>query len=586
MTLQTLFAKATVRAIDGDAKGSNGSESVSRLHRTALKVLHQLLLSPFAKSLADMELENVLTARLISAIETKDTFVQVSLLDVLFAALKLSLMRPTSQLGQLKRDAISIKGNRTTATAQDPEKSNPPPPQAKPPQQLVKCLVGGFSSPSGRPILDSWINFLTECLPLLENVIFQILIPLVECLCNQIRQTFDVLKQVFKEGEQRGIAERIKSPEGTLVALLNGLEQILAAAHDKLVTEELKTPGPKSPDAQTTGGFFGNMVSGVFAVESPQNRSSAANNRLTVLLCFQDTVKSCYSIWSWGDANAGLGEGESVLDPGSKESWLYTSVRLRGRARRILEHLFAAETLECLETLIELWPAKGAVGRDIGHKKMASIFKLINVLDGSRPKHTIPAIFNAIYSRTNPAALDPARKSTLTAELSDLDVVVFLVEYARSLEDDAMDEIWADCMVFLRDVLTNPFPHRQTLPSLLSFTAILGEKVDNTNFGEQKRMRKELGVCYSNCVFLVYLSCHFPLTRSLGPILTAINGSIYRQTDGTEYLRSTSTSGRVADGEGSRRGWQNRTSRQGKNFPRRHRGYLSINHPRTSQSPC
>lgn len=504
MTLQTFFVKATIRAIDGDAKDNSCSESVSRLHRTALKVLLQLLLSPYAKPLADMELENILTARLISAIETSDTFVQVSLLDVLFAALKLSLMRPTSQLGQLKRDAPSIKGSRVVTGLQDPEKANPPPPQAKPPQQLVKCLVGGFSSPSGRPVLDSWINFLTECLPLLENVIFQILIPLVECLCNQIRQTFDALKQVFREGEQRGMAAKIKGPEGTLVALLNGLEQILAAAHDKLVTEELKTVGPKSPDAQATGGFFGNMVSGVFAVESPQNRSSAANNRLTVLLCFQDTVKSCYSIWSWGDANAGLGEGEATLDPGSKESWLYTSVRMRGRARRILEHLFAAETLECLETLIELWPAKGSAARDISHKKMASIFKLINVLDGSRPKHTIPAIFNAIYSRTNPAALDPARKSTLTAELSDLDVVVFLVEYARSLEDDAMDEIWADCMVFLKDVLTNPFPHRQTLPSLLSFTAILGEKVDNTNFGEQKRMRKELGVCVPPAIYLLF----------------------------------------------------------------------------------
>jgi hypothetical protein len=82
----------------------------------------------------------------------------------------------------------------------------------------------------------------------------------------------------------------------------------------------------------------------------------------------------------------------------------------------------------------------------------------------------------------------------LTSSLNDTDLVIFLVEYARSLEDDAMDEIWADCMTFLKDLLANPFPHRQTLPSLLEFAAILGEKVDNTNFGEQRRMRRELGV--------------------------------------------------------------------------------------------
>lgn len=57
-----------------------------------------------------------------------------------------------------------------------------------------------------------------------------------------------------------------------------------------------------------------------------------------------------------------------------------------------------------------------------------------------------------------------------------------------------MDEIWQDCITFLKDLLTNPFPHRQTLPSLLEFAAILGEKVDNTNFGEQRKMRRELGV--------------------------------------------------------------------------------------------
>ncbi|RAL66894.1 hypothetical protein DID88_007676 [Monilinia fructigena] len=89
-------------------------------------------------------------------------------------------------------------------------------------------------------------------------------------------------------------------------------------------------------------------------------------------------------------------------------------------------------------------------------------------------------------------------------------LVTFLVEYARSLEDDAMDEIWVDCITFLRDLLANPFPHRQTLPSLLEFAAILGVKVDNTNFGEQRRMRRELGD-----LFLRLLTAMFT-TRPMG----------------------------------------------------------------------
>ena len=273
--------------------------------------------------------------------------------------------------------------------------------------------------------------------------------------------------------------------ESTLISLLNGLEQVLARGHERLLKDESKIPAIKSPDQPQ--GFFGNMVSGVFSSDAPQARSQTANNRLTVLLSFQDAVRICFMIWSWG----GRGLEGSSYDVESAASFSYTSLRMRNRARRLLEHLFAAEALECLETVIEIWQKESKNANDLKH---TAVFNLLHVLDGSRPKHTIPAIFDAIYSRTNPTALEPSRKSTLTSTLLDIDLVVFLVEYARSLEDDTMDEIWTDCMTFLRDILANPFPHRQTLPSLLEFAAILGEKVDNTNFGEQKRMRRELGV--------------------------------------------------------------------------------------------
>ena len=142
-----------------------------------------------------------------------------------------------------------------------------------------------------------------------------------------------------------------------------------------------------------------------------------------------------------------------------------------------------------METLVVLWA--NASQNDV---QSTAITGLLNVLNGSRPKHTIPAIFNAVYSRTDPGALDAHRVSSLTSDLSDADLVTFLVEYTQSLEDDAMDEIWQDCTVFLRDVLANPLPHRQILPSLLEFTAVIGGKVDNTNFGEQKRTRRDLAV--------------------------------------------------------------------------------------------
>jgi len=415
----------------------------------------------------------------------------VLLLDVVFDALKIrnaaraSFAPPASPTIEARRPMTQETPQSTTLSTTtergDQLPIDPPPP----PMSLIKCLQAGFASRSSLPVLDSWVSFLTECLPLYSETIFQILIPLVETLCLQIGSTFNDLQKTFKDCDPN--SENSPAPESTLISLLNGLEHVLARGHDRLLQDEMKMPVVKSPDHQPQG-FFGNMVSGVFASETPQARSITANNRLTVLLSFQDAVRICFTIWSWG------GKDGNVQDVESSGSFNYTSLRMRNRARRLLEHLFAAEALECLETVVEVWQKSS---KSI-ESRSSVVFNLLHVLDGSRPKHTIPAIFNAIYSRTNPTALDPARKSTLTASLIDTDLVVFLVEYARSLEDDAMDEIWTDCITFLKDLLANPFPHRQTIPSLLEFAAIIGEKVDNTNFGEQRRMRRELGVSISH----------------------------------------------------------------------------------------
>lgn len=478
------FLHVCLRAVAGrhDLTNSHLDSRISQFHRTALITLHQILLSPYSLVLAQLQLEQFLIERLFQSLEDPDPFVQVLLLDVVFDALKIrnasSPAHTSSTIADSKRsNTQDPQGRRNSLQADDNDQLLPN--ILPPPPSLIKCLQAGIATVSSRPVLDSWIGFLTECLPFYSDSIFQVLIPIVETLCSQIGQTFYNLQTIFKNNEL--VADTVAAPESTLISLLNGLEHVLARGHDRLVQDELRMPVVRSPEQ--TQGFFGNMVSGVFTSDTTQTRSTTANNRLTVLLSFQDAVRICFLIWSWG------GQDGSAQDMESNASFNHTSLRMRNRARRLLEHLFAAEALECLETVVELWQKLSK-----SDSRPSIVFNLLHVLDGSRPKHTIPAIFDAIYSRTNPAAIDPNRKSTLTSSLTDTDLVIFLVEYARSLEDDAMDEIWTDCMNFLKDLLTNPFPHRQILSTLLEFAAILGEKVDNTNFGEQRRMRRELGV--------------------------------------------------------------------------------------------
>ncbi|KAJ8107899.1 hypothetical protein OPT61_g8551 [Boeremia exigua] len=482
---------------------------IHELHRIAISIISQIYQSPFAPTLRDLEVEVPLMVRLKTAVPS----LQSLSLGAILSALRIRLIQSPEEKSQdLKQPHNAAQRSRLSLALNRDSVDHAPPPVAPPPQ-LVESLKFGFSSPSSRLVLDDWVQFLIEVLPMFSEAIFKDLLPLVECLCKEINITFDLLKVTFA-GHDALVGT---SPETTLISLINGLEQILAKAHDRLMIQETQASANKSPEAPQ--GFFSNVVSGVFAPEANQTRIPTANSRLTVLLCFQDTVRICFAIWSWG------GFAQDRQDPASVSSFSYTSLRMRNRARRLLEHLFAAEALECLETLVVSW---AHTNQEDAHE--TAVMGLLNVLNGSRPKLTIPAIFNAVYSRTDPNALDSNRMSTLTSDLSDTDLVTFLVEYTRSLEDDAMDEIWQDCTLFLRDVLANPLPHRQILPTLLEFTAVIGQKVDNTTFGEQRRMRRELADIFARILTATFT------TRPMGYAQDA-----YQAVSGTKALSITNS---------------------------------------------
>ena len=342
-----------------------------------------------------------------------------------------------------------------------------------PPTALLLTLMGGISSPVVDFNIDKWITLLCNAIPLYtDSVFFANLLKLTDCFCKRTQSYFAALQSMYEERNTfspLGENEDVKSenPERSITNLLSGLEYILARAHTK-VTEATRPASGTQDNPNETG------------------RSRAqANNRLTAILCMQDAIKVCGQVWYWRPLKKG-----SSLSSDSK-SFNYMSSRLRSRTRRMLEHLIDAEPQECLETLMGLWV--DATKKD-SHPVL--IMNLLESLDGARPKFMMPVIFNAIYGRTNPGALDVEQRSSLSVDVTGLELVAFLIEYVNALEDDLLEEIWTDCTSFLRDILANPMPHRQILLRLLEFLSILCQKMENTSFGDQKRMRRDLAdVC-------------------------------------------------------------------------------------------
>jgi hypothetical protein len=498
-TLQQTITRMCIRMVQKDDLPAPARDK-------ALSLLKELLAGSARDNVFSENLEAVLLSKLDHSLEFRDTKFQNDLIETLLVLLDLKVKQlriskpnsaPKPQHRRLaSRDntgkdvQLSIENQTKPSSAQNMRFTKPSP-------EYLACVRKGLASDKTRPILDKWVGLLCELVPLYFESMYQILIALVETLCKAINATFAKLQSLFSPNSKfplppmhkgnlqsdmstRAVGEDL---EWSLGHLLSGLEYVLAQAHLQLAADESQLVSLKSTDQPQ--GLFGSMVSGSSSVtEGNQVRNTIANNRLTVVLCFQDSARVLVDLWSWEKWG-----GTSSLD--SIASFQYLSSKLRYRSRRILENLLEAEPLEGLETLIELWVRTAKAESSISTPPVLDLFQTLNA---SRPRITVPAVFNAIYSRTNPTVLNKHQKSTLSSNLTENELVSFLVHYASSLEDDVLDEIWADCTTFLRDVLGNPMPHRRILPGLLEFIAVIGRKMENTNFGEESKMRRELGV--------------------------------------------------------------------------------------------
>ncbi|KAK3706813.1 hypothetical protein LTR37_012492 [Vermiconidia calcicola] len=449
-----------------------------KLERTSIELLDILLATSSALSLKALDLDSRLMDRLVQCLAAGQADTQGPMLKLITQALQLRLATEPRDVAldrrarasiSLRRPA-SVTDSRSSPSSSSANISSPPPPQ------LLSCLKAGFTATAARSNMDEWLSFLSDVLPIFSDAIFASLIPLVECLCNEIDKAHADIAAVAKTGNSVSAV----TPE-TMTVLLEALEMILARAHECLVDDQNAEPVPKA--ALQSRGLFGNVTAGVFRADGPPSRTHLANSRLTVVLALHDAIRVSLKLWIW----ASHYPEDEEFDKASAATTSHNALKIRSRTRHLLDHIFAVEPLESLEVLIYSWCYPT-------HSTLASAaVDLLHVLQGLRPKNMMPVILDALCSRTNPVALPLSRQSSQTIDLKALDVTLFLSAYLGSIEDDATDEVWSDSLAFLRDVLLNPLPYRQVLPALLSIALLLAEKVNNTNFGEQRRMRRDLG---------------------------------------------------------------------------------------------
>jgi len=91
---------------------------------------------------------------------------------------------------------------------------------------FVKTVFDALSVPSNRPILQHWMDFLMLALPFLTNYFRKVLLPVIQCLCDQILRSRACLLEAYADNDRQSTA----SPNLTdqdLMIFLTGVERLL-----------------------------------------------------------------------------------------------------------------------------------------------------------------------------------------------------------------------------------------------------------------------------------------------------------------------------------------------------------------------
>ena len=216
-----------------------------------------------------------------------------------------------------------------------------------------------------------------------------------------------------------------------------------------------------------------------------------------ILQSFRQVISCCLDIWYWAHNISCKSNDDSSLDATNHNSY-----KFKFRSKKLLETLFLLEPLELLENLISIRSDNTTV-------------TLVHVLDGNKPAITIPHLLYGVIIRYNRTASvkfsnrDGSRSSTtkltkgepsMLKRLSGESIIAFLFNYVDSVENSAMEEFYGDFLLFFREVATNYNLYSDVSLSILKLVALISGKVSKTQFGEQKRVRREI-----SDVFFKYL---------------------------------------------------------------------------------
>ncbi|RUP50361.1 Dopey, N-terminal-domain-containing protein [Jimgerdemannia flammicorona] len=406
---------------------------------------------------------------------------------------------------------------------------------------FVRCITDALSVPTNRPVLQHWMDFVLTSLPCLRHCFKRVLMPVMQCICEQLTKAQEDLRRELFEPSLSAAAKITGSykdaarPDENLglfvlsgaigtvdvdtVIFLSGLEKIIMfCLMDTRMLDEgtgiggggfgsENASGLASGMAATTGSATTKVPTDspsttlrgfafLFSGETGNTDASMTEHKARDTLLFHLPAIIQIILDVWIVFKYPLAKGQDAF--GALTVALnHTSDRVRSRIKKLLERLFKTFQVELIEAIVELFFLENPPALDLDIQNLQLGTTTLEVL-AAIPTSTPQAVINTLLesARTRSPGMQTSNRTRRVVlrpgKLADTSILRFAEIYCESLpKSDVLIDVWPQCLMFVKDYFANASIYKYYFPSLLRFLTIICERLSTTIYFEDKKVRRE-----------------------------------------------------------------------------------------------
>ncbi|KAF9924707.1 hypothetical protein FBU30_005377 [Linnemannia zychae] len=359
---------------------------------------------------------------------------------------------------------------------------------------FVKTVFDALSVPTNRPILQHWMDFLMLALPFLTNYFRKVLLPVIQCLCDQILRSRASLIEAYTSNDRAATGVPSLTDQDLMI-FLTGLERLLTFSLAEARLGEEVDSVHKQEWSDGLRGTQG-LVANVLSIEVHPSDSFQENKaRDTVLYNIVSIIQMFVELWSAFDGGAiNVAETDDV-------SLQFIGERVRARVKRILAGLYKLYPSEVTEAFVELFLVENPAVLDLENSRSVPDYRTLDILStipGASPLAIFLTLLESTRARTQGMSTTRSKRPNLRiSKASDIVLLRFMEIYCAYLPTtESLIDLWPMCLNFIREYFPQATTYKYAFPPLLRIMTVLCDRLSHTSYFDDKKIRRDASDLY------------------------------------------------------------------------------------------